>query len=103
MFNMLIVALANLGYVIIKGSVVELSVDGRLLDMEEFYNTLFSEIESLDFSVTPINADLEGDAFRVESLTNGENNFILNVIYCLSLGTLNPNEKTLQMEGFLNV
>lgn len=29
MFNMLIVALANLGYVIIKGSVVELSVDGR--------------------------------------------------------------------------
>jgi len=82
MFNMLIVALANLGYVIIKGSVVELSVDGRLLDMEEFYNTLFSEIESLDFSVTPINADLEGDAFRVESLTNGENDFILNVIYC---------------------
>ena len=82
MFNMLIVALANLGYVIIKGSVVELSVDGRLLDMEEFYNTLFSEIESLDFSVTPLNADLEGDAFRVESLTNGENDFILNVIYC---------------------
>lgn len=82
MFNMLIVALANLGYVIIKGSVVELSVDGRLLDMEEFYNTLFTEIESLDFSVTPINADLEGDAFRVESLTNGENDFILNVIYC---------------------
>lgn len=82
MFNMLIVALANLGYVIIKGSVVELSVDGRLLDMEDFYNTLFSEIESLDFSVTPINADLEGDAFRVESLTNGENDFILNVIYC---------------------
>ena len=82
MFNMLIVALANLGYVIIKGSVVELSVDGRLLDMEDFYNTLFSEIVSLDFSVTPINADLEGDAFRVESLTNGENDFILNVIYC---------------------
>lgn len=82
MFNMLIVALANLGYVIIKGSVVELSVDGRLLDMEDFYNTLFSEIESLDFSVSPINADLEGDAFRVESLTNGENDFILNVIYC---------------------
>lgn len=82
MFNMLIVALANLGYVIIKGSVVELSVDGRLLDMEEFYNTLFREIESLDFSVTPVNADLEGDAFRVESLTNGENDFILNVIYC---------------------
>ena len=82
MFNMLIVALANLGYVIIKGSVVELSVDGRLLDMEDFYNTLFSEIESLEFSVTPITADLEGDAFRVESLTNGENDFILNVIYC---------------------
>lgn len=82
MFNMLIVALANLGYVIIKGSVVELSVDGRLLDMEEFYNALFTEIETLDFSVTPINADLEGDAFRVESLTNGENDFILNVIYC---------------------
>lgn len=82
MFNMLIVALANLGYVIIKGSVVELSVDGRLLDMEDFYNTLFSEIESLDFSVTPVNADLEGDAFRVESLSNGENDFILNVIYC---------------------
>lgn len=53
-----------------------------LLDMEDFYNTLFREIESLDFSVTPINADLEGDAFRVESLTNGENDFILNVIYC---------------------
>ena len=82
MFNLLIVALANLGYVIIKGSVVELSVDGRLLDMEEFYNTLFSEIESLDFSVTPVNAELEGDSFKVESLTNGENDFILNVIYC---------------------
>lgn len=63
-------------------SLRELSVDGRLLDMEDFYNTLFSEIESLDFSVTPINADLEGDAFRVESLTNSENDFILNVIYC---------------------
>lgn len=50
--------------------------------MEDFYNTLFSEIESLDFSVSPINADLEGDAFRVESLTNSENDFILNVIYC---------------------
>lgn len=82
MFNLLIVTLARLGYVIIKGSVIELSVDGRLLDMEEFYNTLFSEIESLDFSVTPVNAELEGDSFKVESLTNGENDFILNVIYC---------------------
>lgn len=79
MFNQLIVALANIGYVIIRGSNVELSIDGRLVVLDEFFDNLFSTIEQLDFDITPIITDLEGDSFK---LTNNDNEFILNVIYC---------------------
>ena len=79
MFNQLIVTLAMLGYVIIKNGNIELSVDGRLIILEEFYDTLFNEIETVGFDITPIQTELEGDSFKI---TNDDNEFILNVIYC---------------------
>ena len=80
MFSHLIIELAKIGYIRIIGSIVELSVDGRLLVMEDFYDSLYSLLESLDFSTEPFFSDnLEGDCFKVES---NENNFTLNVIYC---------------------
>lgn len=79
MFNQLIVCLAKLGYVIIKHGNIELSVDGRLVVLEDFYDNLFTEIETLEFTVTPIITELEGDSF---SVVNDDNEFVLNVIYC---------------------
>ena len=79
MFNQLIVSLANLGYVIIKNGNIELSVDGRLIVLEEFYDYLFNEIETLGFTATPVQTELEGDSFKI---VNDDNEFILNVIYC---------------------
>lgn len=79
MFNQLIVSLAKLGYVIIKKGNIELSVDGRLINLEEFYDTLFTEIETLGFEITPVQTELEGDSF---SIVNDDNEFTLNVIYC---------------------
>lgn len=79
MFNQLIVSLANLGYVIIKNGNIELSVDGRLIVLEEFYDHLFNEIETLGFTATPVQTELEGDSFKI---VNDDNEFILNVIYC---------------------
>lgn len=79
MFSTLIIELAKIGYVTIKNSVVELSVDGRLLVMDEFYDSIYKLLESLDFEVAPVFTELEGDSLKV---TGNDNSFILNVIYC---------------------
>ena len=79
MFSQLIVALATIGYVIIKKSNIELSIDGRLVVLDDFYDSLYNTIEQFGFEVTPITTELEGDSFKI---VNNENEFILNVIYC---------------------
>lgn len=79
MFSQLIVALANIGYVIIKKSNIELSIDGRLVVLDDFYDSLYNTIEQFGFEVTPVTTELEGDSFKI---VNNENEFILNVIYC---------------------
>ena len=79
MFSQLIVDLATIGYVIIKKSNIELSIDGRLVVLDDFYDSLYNTIEQFGFEVTPITTELEGDSFKI---VNNENEFILNVIYC---------------------
>lgn len=79
MFSQLIVALATIGYVIIKKSNIELSIDGRLVVLDDFYDSLYNTIEQFGFEVTPVTTELEGDSFKI---VNNENEFILNVIYC---------------------
>lgn len=79
MFSELVTALAGIGYVTIKGNNVELSVDGRLVVLEEFYDKVFSITEMHDFEIEPVITELEGDSFKI---TNNDNEFILNIIYC---------------------
>ena len=79
LFSTLIIELAKIGYVTIKNSVVELSVDGRLLVMDEFYDSIYKLLESLDFEAAPVFTELEGDSLKV---TGNDSSFILNVIYC---------------------
>lgn len=47
--------------------------------MDEFYDSIYKLLESLDFEAAPVFTELEGDSLRV---TGNDSSFILNVIYC---------------------